>query len=58
MTATFAPLGPIEHGRDVGFALRQRDEIGRVGEVARESAHRFRVGLAVGMEQPLVVVVG
>ena len=49
---------PIEHGRDVGFALRQGDEIGRVGEVARERAHGFRVGLAVGVQKPLVVVVG
>ena len=45
---------PIEHGRDVGFALRQGDEIGRVGEVASEGAHRFRIGLAVGVEKPLV----
>ena len=45
---------PIEHGGDVGFALRQGHEIGRVGEVAREGAHRFRIGLAVGVQKPFV----
>ena len=45
---------PIEHGRDVGFALRQGDEVGRAHEVAREGAHRFRIGLAVSVQKPLV----
>ena len=47
---------PVEHGGDVGFALGQGDEVGRVGEVAREGAHRFRIGLAVGVQKPLVGV--
>ncbi len=45
---------PIEHGGDVDFALRQGHEVGRVGEVAREGAHRFRIGLAVRVQKPFV----
>ena len=50
------PARPLEHGRNVGFACRQGDEVGRVGEVAREGADRFRIGLAVGVQEPLVGV--
>ena len=52
----FRAARPVEHGCDVGFALRQGDEIGRVGEIAREGAHGLRKGLAVGVQEPLVGV--
>ena len=48
---------PVEHGRDVGFALRQGDKIGRVGEIAVKRAHGFGKGFAVGMQEALVGVV-
>ena len=47
---------PIEHGGDLAFALRQGDEIGRVGEVAVKRAHRLRKGLAVSVEEAFVRV--
>ena len=48
---------PVEHGGDLGFVRRQGDEVGRVGEVAREGADRLGIGLAVGVQEPLVRVV-
>ena len=30
---------PVEHGGDVGFRLRERDVVRRVGEIASEGAH-------------------
>ena len=45
---------PVEHVGDIGFVLGQGDEVRRIGEVAREGADGFRIGLAVGMQEPLV----
>ncbi len=50
----FRPACPVEHSGDVGLSLRQRDIVRRVGEVAGKGAHRLRIGLAVGMEEPFV----
>ena len=50
----FRSACPVEHSGDVGFGLRQRDEIGCVGEIAGEGAHGIRVGLAVSVQQSFV----
>ena len=52
----FRAARPVEHGGDIGFGLRQGNEVGRVGEVAREGAHRLGIGLAIGMEEAFVGV--
>src|SRR5271165_4193925 len=56
MTATFAPLAQSSTAAS-SASLAGRATRSGVGEVARGGADRFGIGLAVGVQQPLVRVV-
>ena len=49
---------PFEHGLDLGLVARMGDHVRRMVEPPPERPHDVRVGAAVGVQRPLVVVDG